>query len=55
MAVAIKETMMSEVSFVAGEADAGLRERLGEEISAFNAAVTGHHDGRLLSIAVRRG
>jgi len=44
---------MSEVSFVAGEADAGLRERLDEEISAFNAAVTGHQDGRLLSIAVR--
>ena len=44
---------MSEVSFVAGEADAGLQERLDEEISAFNAAATGHHDGRLLSIAVR--
>src|SRR5262249_15672635 len=44
---------MNEVSFVAGEADAGLRDRLDEEISAFNAAVTGHHDGRLLSIAVR--
>src|SRR5262249_4201998 len=48
-----KETMMSEVSFVAGEADAGLRERLDKEISAFNTAATGHHDGRLLSIAVR--
>jgi len=45
--------MMSEISFVAGEADAGLRERLDEEIGAFNAAVTGHHDGRLLSIAAR--
>ena len=44
---------MSEVSFLAGEADAGLQERLDEEISAFNAATTGHHDGRLLSIAVR--
>ena len=44
---------MSEVSIVAGEADAGLRELLDEEISAFNAAVTGYHDGRLLSIAVR--
>jgi GNAT superfamily N-acetyltransferase len=44
---------MNEISFVAGEADAGLRDRLDEEISAFNAAVTGHHDGRLLSIAVR--
>jgi hypothetical protein len=44
---------MSNVSFVAGEADAGLRERLGEELSAFKAAATGHHDGRLLSIAAR--
>ena len=44
---------MNEVSFLAGEADADLRDRLDEEISAFNAAVTGHHDGRLLSIAVR--
>jgi hypothetical protein len=45
--------MMSEISFAIGEADAGLRDRLDEEISAFNAPVTGHHDGRLLSIAVR--
>ena len=44
---------MNEVSFLAGEADADLRDRLDEEINAFNAAVTGHHDGRLLSIAVR--
>jgi GNAT superfamily N-acetyltransferase len=44
---------MNNVSFVVGEADAGLRERLDEEISAFNAAITGHHDGRLLSIAAR--
>ena len=44
---------MNEISFVAGEADTDLRDRLDEEISAFNAAVTGHHDGRLLSIAVR--
>ena len=29
---------MSEVSFAVGDADAGLRERLDEEISAFNAA-----------------
>ena len=43
---------MNEESFVVGEADTGLRDRLDEEISAFNAAVTGHHDGRLLSIAV---
>jgi hypothetical protein len=43
---------MNEVSFLAGETDADLRDRLDEELSAFNAAVTGHHDGRLLSIAV---
>src|SRR5260370_40299127 len=45
--------MMSEVRFIVGEADAGLQERLDKEISAFNAAVTGHHDGRMLSLAVR--
>lgn len=45
--------MMSEIPFVVGEADAGLAERLDKEINAFNAAVTGHHDGRMLSIAVR--
>jgi len=44
---------MSEVSPVADEADADPQKRLDEEISAFNAAATGHHDGRLLSIAVR--
>jgi hypothetical protein len=33
---------MNEVSFLAGEADARLRDRLEEELSAFNAAVTGH-------------
>ena len=44
---------MSEVPFVVGDADPGLRERLDEEISAFNAAVTGYRDGRLLSVAVR--
>ena len=36
---------MSEVRFAVGDADAGLAERLDKEISAFNAAVTGHHDG----------
>ena len=45
--------MMSEVPFVVGGADSGLRERLDEEISAFNAAATGYHDGRMLSVAVR--
>jgi GNAT superfamily N-acetyltransferase len=44
---------MSEVRLIAGEGDAGLRERLDQEISAFNAAVTGDHDARLLSIAAR--
>ncbi len=44
---------MSEVRFTVGDADAGLAERLDKEISAFNAAVTGHHDGRMLSVAVR--
>ncbi len=42
---------MNEV--VTGDADARLRERMDEEIYAFNAAVTGHHDGRSLSVAVR--
>jgi GNAT superfamily N-acetyltransferase len=45
--------MMSEVRFAVGDADAGLADRLDEEISAFNATVTGHHDGRMLSVAVR--
>jgi hypothetical protein len=30
---------------VVDDADAGLRDLLDEEISAFNAAATGHHDG----------
>ena len=43
---------MDEVPFVVGDADPGLRERLDEEISAFNAAVTGHGLGaRLLAAA----
>ena len=45
--------MMSEDRFVVGDADTGLREYLDEKISAFNAAVTGYHDGRLLSVTVR--
>jgi GNAT superfamily N-acetyltransferase len=45
--------MMNEVRFAVGDADAGLAERLDKEISAFNATVTGHHDGQMLSVAVR--
>jgi GNAT superfamily N-acetyltransferase len=45
--------MMNEVRFAVGDADADLQERLDKEISEFNAAVTGHHDGRMLSVVVR--
>src|SRR5262252_549091 len=45
--------MMTEARFAVGDADAGLRGRLDEEISAFNAAATGHHEGRLQSVAAR--
>lgn len=45
--------MMSEVSFVAGDGDPSLRDRLDEEINAFNATATGHHDGRSLSVAAK--
>jgi GNAT superfamily N-acetyltransferase len=48
-----KGPVMSEVRIAVGDADTGLAERLDQEISAFNAAVTGHHDGRMLSVAVR--
>ena len=44
---------MNEGRFAVGDADAGLRDRLDEEINAFNAAATGYHDGRMLSVAVR--
>jgi ribosomal protein S18 acetylase RimI-like enzyme len=44
---------MDEVALMVSDADDGLRECLDEEIYAFNAAATGHADGRLLSIAVR--
>jgi hypothetical protein len=44
---------MNEVRFAVGDADSGLRDRLDEEINAFNAAATGYHDGRMLSVAVR--
>ncbi len=48
-----RRAIMSEVRFAVGDADADLAERLDKEISEFNAAVTGHHDGRMLSVAVR--
>jgi hypothetical protein len=44
---------MNEVRFAVGDADAGPQERLGKEISAYNAAVTGTMRGRMLSVAVR--
>jgi GNAT superfamily N-acetyltransferase len=44
---------MDEVALMVSDADDGLRERLDQEIYAFNVAATGHADGRLLSIAVR--
>jgi GNAT superfamily N-acetyltransferase len=44
---------MDEVALIAGDADDGLRERLDQEVNAFNAAATGYHDARLLSIAAR--
>jgi GNAT superfamily N-acetyltransferase len=44
--------MMSQPLIAVGDADPALQERLDEEINAFNAAATGHHDGRLLSAAV---
>ena len=44
---------MGEAAIVVGDADDGLREHLDAEINAFNAAATGYHDARLLSIAAR--
>jgi len=44
---------MGEVAFAVSEADDGLRERLDQEIQAFNGAATGYLDGRLVCIAVR--
>jgi GNAT superfamily N-acetyltransferase len=45
--------MTSEIQFAIGGADDSLHDRLDKEIYDFNAAATGHHDGRELSIAVR--
>jgi hypothetical protein len=44
---------MSDMTLAVGDADAGLRDQLDQEINACNAAATGHHDGRALSVAVR--
>jgi GNAT superfamily N-acetyltransferase len=43
---------MNEIPLVISDTG-GLRERLEREINAFNATVTGHHDGRILCIAGR--
>jgi GNAT superfamily N-acetyltransferase len=43
---------MSGTGFAIGGGDADLRDRLDKEIYDFNAAATGHNDGRELSIAV---
>jgi hypothetical protein len=47
-----EEPMMGEAAFVVSDADDGLRERLNEEINAFDVAATGLVDGALLGIAV---
>lgn len=44
----------ASVSLVVGEADSDLAALLDDRINAFNAATTGHHDGRLLSVRVTR-
>jgi GNAT superfamily N-acetyltransferase len=44
---------MGETALVVGDADSGLRETLDAEINAFNAAVTGQADGRLLCVSAR--
>jgi hypothetical protein len=45
---------MSEAVLVVSDADNGLRAHLDEEINAFNAAATGHADGRLQGSGVFR-
>jgi GNAT superfamily N-acetyltransferase len=48
-----EEPVMGDAAFVVSDVDDGLRERLSEEIDAFNVAATGIAFGGLLSIAVR--
>ncbi|HEY1642976.1 MAG TPA: GNAT family N-acetyltransferase [Streptosporangiaceae bacterium] len=43
---------MSDLQVAVTGADARLQQRLDQEISAFNAATTGHHDARELSVTV---
>jgi GNAT superfamily N-acetyltransferase len=45
--------MTDDAPLAVSDADNGLRESLDNEINAFNAAVTGYYDGRLLCIAVQ--
>ena len=48
-----QQMKMDEAALMVSDVYDGLRERLDEEIYAFNVAATGHADGRLLDIAVR--
>jgi GNAT superfamily N-acetyltransferase len=45
----LRNLPMNEIPFVISDTG-GLRERLEREINAFNATITGHHDGRPLCI-----
>lgn len=45
--------MTSGAQFTVGGADAGLQERLDQEINNFNTAATGHYDHRELTVAAR--
>jgi hypothetical protein len=45
--------MMNQLQLAVGGADPGLAERLDEEISAFNAAASGHDDAHLVKHLTR--